>query len=249
MVPASWRYMKKMSGTKLREFSNQLRYIEMGSANFTTEEKMELAALLPETRICMHYGLTEASRSAFMEFHKDKDYLCSVGRPTPNTIIKIFDEQGIEVPTGEEGEICIKGDHVTCGYINALNELSYFDDYFRTGDWGHKDREGYLYLTSRKKDLINVGGKKVSPMEVETLIQKVPGVLDCACVGIPDKEGYLGEVVKAYVVKETGSSTTFDEILSQITGKIEYYKLPVQWSWVEEIPKTQNGKILRHLLV
>jgi long-chain acyl-CoA synthetase len=127
--------------------------------------------------------------------------------------------------------------------------LSYFDDYFRTGDWGHKDREGYLYLTSRKKDLINVGGKKVSPMEVETLIQKVPGVLDCACVGIPDKEGYLGEVVKAYVVKETGSSTTFDEILSQITGKIEYYKLPVQWSWVEEIPKTQNGKILRHLLV
>lgn len=248
MVPASWRYLQKFTGDKLGEFADQLHYIEMGSAYFSAEEKKKLADLLPHTRVCMHYGLTEASRSAFMEFHDDGEHLGSVGKPSPNTDIKIFDEQGTELKPNEEGEICVKGAHVTHGYLNHPIEASFFGDYFRTGDWGYKTPEGYIYLKSRKKDLINVGGKKLSPVETETELLKIPGVEDCACIGIPDKNGVLGEVVKAFIVKAEGCNLSEDDVKNQLSGKLEGYKIPAEVEWIDKIPRTQNGKIQRALL-
>lgn len=248
MVPASWRYLQKFTGDKLGEFADQLHYIEMGSAYFSAEEKKKLADLLPHTRVCMHYGLTEASRSAFMEFHDDGEHLGSVGKPSPNTDIKIFDEQGTELKPNEEGEICVKGAHVTHGYLNHPIEASFFGDYFRTGDWGYKTPEGYIYLKSRKKDLINVGGKKLSPVETETELLKIPGVEDCACIGIPDENGVLGEVVKAFIVKAECSDLSEDNVKNQLSGKLEGYKIPAEVEWIDKIPRTQNGKIQRALL-
>lgn len=248
MVPASWRYLKKLTGNKLGDFRNQLRYIEMGSAFFSKEEKEELAGILPDTRVCMHYGLTEASRSTFMEFHQDASHMDSVGKASPHTEIKILDENGVECEAGNEGEICIKGEHVTHGYLDLPVGDSFFGDYFRTGDWGYKTEDGYVYLISRKKELINVGGKKVSPIEVEEQLLKIPGVEDCACIGVPDDNEVLGEVVKAFIVKEKGSEITFADIDEQLTGKLESYKIPVCYEWIDAIPKTQNGKIQRGLL-
>lgn len=249
MVPASWRYLNKFSGDKLQEYSSQLRYIEMGSAYFSSEEKQHLASLLPNTRVCMHYGLTEASRSAFLEFHQDAAHLDSVGKPSPNTEIDIFDEQGQILSPNTEGELCVKGGHVMQGYLNHATTEDFFNGYFRTGDWGYKDAGGYIYLKSRKKELINVGGKKVSPIEVEEELMKINGITDCACVGTPDPEGILGDVVKAFIVKDPQSEITFDEIAAQLQGHLEGYKLPVLYQWTDEIPKTQNGKIQRFLLV
>lgn len=248
MVPASWRYIKKFSGEKIKEFSDQLKYIEMGSAFFSAEEKRDLASLLPNTRVCMHYGLTEASRSAFMEFHEDDDFLDSVGKASPNTEICIYDETGKPVADETEGEICVKGNHVTKGYLSISKENTFYGDYFRTGDWGYKNSKGYIYLVSRYKELINVGGKKVSPIEVEEQLKKINGVSDCACVGVPDPSGILGEVVKAFVLKDEKSSINFDEIKTQMKGKLEDYKLPAIYEWITEIPKTPNGKIQRLLL-
>ncbi len=248
MVPASWRYLKKLTGNKLGDFRNQLRYIEMGSAFFSKEEKNEIAGILPDTRVCMHYGLTEASRSTFMEFHQDASHMDSVGKASPHTEIKILDENGVECEAGNEGEICIKGEHVTHGYLDLPVGDSFFGDYFRTGDWGYKTEDGYVYLISRKKELINVGGKKVSPIEVEEQLLKIPGVEDCACIGVPDDNEVLGEVVKAFIVKEKGSEITFADIDEQLTGKLESYKIPVCYEWIDAIPKTQNGKIQRGLL-
>ena len=248
IVPASWRYLKKLTGNKLGDFRNQLRYIEMGSAFFSKEEKEELAGILPDTRVCMHYGLTEASRSTFMEFHQDASHMDSVGKASPHTEIKILDENGVECEAGNEGEICIKGEHVTHGYLDLPVGDSFFGDYFRTGDWGYKTEDGYVYLISRKKELINVGGKKVSPIEVEEQLLKIPGVEDCACIGVPDDNEVLGEVVKAFIVKEKGSEITFADIDEQLTGKLESYKIPVCYEWIDAIPKTQNGKIQRGLL-
>ena len=248
LVPASWRYLKKMSGSKISDFAKQLKYIEMGSAFFAEDEKKELAQLLPETRICMHYGLTEASRSAFMEFHDDNDFLSSVGKASPFTDIAVFDENGCKLDFYQDGEICVKGEHVTSGYINFPNEQTHFGDFFRTGDWGHLSKNGYLYLTGRKNDIINVGGEKVSPVEVETEINKIDGVSESACIGVEDPNGLLGLVVKAFVVKDESSDITFDTIRMQIADKLEPYKIPTQWEWVTEIPKTPNGKIQRHLL-
>lgn len=245
MVPASWRYIKKFSGEKIKEFSTQLKYIEMGSAFFSAEEKRELASILPNTRVCMHYGLTEASRSAFMEFHEDDAFLDSVGKASPNTEITIFDEAGKPVSGESEGEICIKGNHVTQGYMSISRENSFYGDYFRTGDWGYKNSQGYIYLVSRYKELINVGGKKVSPIEVEEQLKKINGISDCACIGVPDPSGILGEVVKAFIVKDEKSAIDFEEIKNQMKGKLEDYKLPAIYEWITEIPKTHNGKIQR----
>ena len=248
MVPASWNYLQKMTGDKLSQYANQLRYIEFGSSFLSEEAKRHLAALFPHTRITMHYGLTEASRSCFMEFHEDAKALGSVGKATPGVDVKIFDEHGKEMPPCTEGEICIKGEHVTKGYLKHDNHDTFFGDYFRTGDCGYKDNDGYLYLKSRIKELINVGGKKVSPMEVDLQIQAIPGVVDCACVGVPDPEGVLGEVVKACIVKEPSSELSFETIASILAGKLENYKIPIVWQWIDSIPRTHNGKIQRSLL-
>lgn len=248
MVPASWKFLKKMSGNKLAEFSSSIKYIEMGSAYLSPEDKQELANLFPTTRVSMHYGLTEASRSAFMEFHIDGAHLDSVGKASPYTDIQIFSEQGEQLSTNQEGEICVKGDHVTNGYLSFDKQESFYGDYFRTGDSGYIDDKGYIYLKSRIKELINVGGKKVAPNEVDDQILKIDGVIDCACVGIKDPEGILGEIVKAYIVREAESTLTFEDIQSQLSDKLESYKIPIEYEWIDSIPRTQNGKIQRNLL-
>lgn len=249
MVPASWKFLQKMSGEKIAEYAHQLKYIEMGSAYFSPEDKKHLAGLFPNTRVTMHYGLTEASRSAFMEFHEDADNIASVGKASPYTQISTFDENGIMLPNGQEGEICVKGEHVTNGYINtSVNDIFYRDGYFRTGDVGTINAEGYITLKSRIKELINVGGKKVAPTEVDEQLLKIEGIADCACVAAKDPEGVLGEIVKAYIVKSEGSEITFEQIAEQLQGKLESYKLPIQYEWIDVIPKTANGKIQRNLL-
>jgi len=258
MVPASWKFLQKMVGDKLADYANQIKYMELGSSFFSKDDKRHLASLFPNTRVTMHYGLTEASRSCFMEFHEDGAHLSSVGKASPNVKIAIFNDRGEKLHVGQEGEICVKGAHVMPGYLKVeevggesrwtADGSSFFGEFFRTGDCGVMTPEGYVYLKSRIKELINVGGKKVAPTEVDEQILKIPGVADCACVGIPDPGGVLGEVVKGCVVKAPGMNLTFEQIAAALVGKLESYKIPVVWQWVDTVPKTQNGKIQRGLL-
>lgn len=245
MVPASWALLKRMSGYRLGDYADQLHYIELGSAPMPIEDKEQLCRMLPHTRICMHYGLTEASRSAFLEFHSEYTHLNTVGRQTPGMTIKIFDEQGNVCPYDTDGEICVKGDAVTNGYYNEpeSSEL-YWDGYFRTGDWGAISKDGYVTLKSRKKELINVGGKKVSPIEVEDIIRKIDGISDCACIGIPDPSGITGETIKAYVVL-SDKNLKLESIQSALKGKLETYKIPSVYVTIDQIPRTSSGKIQR----
>lgn len=248
MVPAGWALLKKLSGMEIAGYKDRLHYIEIGSAPMPMEEKQALAAALPDTRICMHYGLTEASRSAFLEFHEEKERLTTVGKETPGMHIVIKDEGGTDVPPEEEGEICVKGDAVTNGYLGHLKEHSFYGDYFRTGDWGSMDAEGYLTLKSRKKELINVGGKKVSPVEVEEVLMTLDFVKDCACAAAPDADGILGEVVKAFLVTDEPEKVSLEFIDPLIGERLEGYKHPLQYAVVKEIPRTSSGKVQRLLL-
>lgn len=246
MVPASWGFIKKMSGKYIGKFADQLKFIEIGSSFMPVEDKELLMSLLPNTRICMHYGSTEASRSAFMEFHTYKDNLLSIGKASPNVEIKIFTTQGTPAALGEEGEVCVKGEHVTCSYWNETPERfasDFYDGYFRTGDCGTMDAEGNIYLKSRIKEMINVGGKKVSPMEVEDILNTIPGIKESACIGIPDPGIVLGEVVKAFIVADDNLSD--EEIMKQLRPQLEVYKLPVEIERINAIPKTGSGKIQR----
>ncbi len=245
MVPASWALLKKLSGEEIAKYKDQLSYIEIGSAPMPLDEKQYLIETLPTTRICMHYGLTEASRSAFMEFHEAKDHLYTVGKQSPNMNITICDESGNSLSDGEEGEICVSGDAVTIGYLDLPKDESFWGDSFRTGDWGIKDSDGYITLKSRKKELINVGGKKVSPIEVEEVLKGIDYIDDCVCIGTPDQDGILGEVVKAFVVTDKPELISYENIDSIIGNQLEGYKHPAIYSVIKDIPKTSSGKVQR----
>ena len=248
MVPAMWAYIRKFSGTRISRYNGQVRYVEIGSASMPEESKRELLSLFPSTRICMHYGLTEASRALFMEFHECRKNLRTVGKPVSASVdVRVMDERGNVLQDNEAGELCVKGDMVTPGYLlERDNKDSFWGDYFRTGDVGYRDGEGYYYLVGREKELINVGGKKVSPVEVEEAVCRA-GAKDCVCVGVADPCGILGEVPKVYVQKK-GCAKTLDEIRACVDGVLEDYKRPVYYEWVDKIPVTASGKKQRLLL-
>jgi len=206
------------------------------------EQKEELCRLFPTTHICHHYGLTEASRAVFMEYHAEIADLKTIGREVCDKVsVRVYDEAGRELPTGEAGELCVKGNMVMRGYLEREpSDGDFFDGYFRTGDVGFRSEDGRLYLVSRKKEIINVGGKKVSPVEIEDAALSL-GVEDCICGSIPDPQGILGEVPKLYVLKD-GMKLSFDELATGLAGKLEAYKLPVAYAWIDVIPKTASGK-------
>lgn len=242
IVPAAWNYLKKASGERIGKYNEQLRYIEIGSAPMPIEEKKLLSQLLPDTKICMHYGLTEASRSTFSEFHEDNEYLNSVGTHSPNVDVQIKDENGETVKEGQEGELCVKGRHVMERYLDDKdNHKAWYGNYFRTGDWGYMDSRGHIYLKGRGKELINVGGKKLSPEEVEKEIMKLGWFADCACVGIDDPNGVLGKVVKCFAVSDD-RKYTIKNLSEALDGNLEGYKIPVQLEYIDKIPTTESGK-------
>lgn len=247
-VPAAWAYMQQVSGDMLAEYAAQLRYIEIGSAPMPEEARRHLMNIFPKTRICMHYGLTEASRSTFMEFHSESDHLDTCGRPSPGVEVAIFSEDGQRLPIGEEGEICIKGNHVVQHCLHNARDNSFYGDYFRSGDWGKIDSHGYVSVFSRKKDLINTGGKKVSPEEVETILNSISGIEESACVSAPDPNGILGEVVKAILVSDGTERPSDAEIKSVCSSRLEHYKIPVFIEWRESLIRTSTGKLQRQLM-
>ena len=245
MVPAVWQYIKRLSGKRIGQFADQLRYIEIGSAALPVEDKRLLMELFPHTRICMHYGLTEASRAMFCEFHESADNLETIGHPASKLVeVCILDDQGEPVADGIDGEICVRGNMVVSSYfLDTDNDGSFFGDWFRTGDWGHRGTDGCYYLTGRKKELINVGGEKVSPVTIESAITSL-GVADCACIAIPDPNGVLGEVPKAFLLKG-GVEIDIDELKQKLSQLLPPHEIPVQWEWVDQLPRTSSGKIQR----
>lgn len=247
MVPAVWAYIKRFSGERIGKYAEQIRYIEIGSAAMQIDDKEMLMRLFPNTRICMHYGLTEASRSLFMEFHEEKGDLSTIGRPVSDCVeVVIMSEDGQLLGDAESGEICVRGNMVAASYLDSEdNENAYFGEYFRTGDGGRKDGNGKFYLESRIKELINVGGKKVSPVEIEDVLEKL-GVGECMCVAMPDPKGVLGEVPKVLIQKGAYAGEISD-LKNLLKGKIEEYKMPQEFEIVDKIPKTANGKKQRNV--
>lgn len=240
VVPSAWAYIRRVSGKRIGRYADCIRYVEIGSSSMPLETKEEMAQLFPQTRLCMHYGLTEASRSCFIELH-DVAHRTSVGRAVCDQVdIRIYDAEGNCLPNGECGEICVKGNMVMTQYLNADHtQQAFFGEYFRTGDLGYIS-QGYVYLVGREKEIINVGGKKVSPSEVEDAIIAL-GVGDCVCVAMPDPKGILGELVKCYI-KSGSTALTFAEIAQKLNGQIESYKQPVAYEWIDQIPMTESGK-------
>ncbi|MFD3699326.1 class I adenylate-forming enzyme family protein [Streptomyces sp. NPDC058646] len=200
------------------------------------------------------YGLTEctapcASVPAHLEAPVDPvSGTLSVGVPGAETVVRILDEHGAELPFGETGEIAVRGPQVVPGYwgLPAETAEAFPDGELRTGDVGFMDAEGWLYVVDRKKDMINASGFKVWPREVEDVLYTHPAVREAAVVGVPDP--YRGESVKAYVSLRPGASADPAELSAYCAARIAAYKYPRQVEILPVLPQTTSGKILRREL-
>ena len=196
------------------------------------------------------YGATENTAFATATPWGGKIKTGTVGVPLPNTEVKIVDlETGEkELPTGESGEICIKGPQVMKGYYKKEAETreSLRDGWFHTGDIGFFDDEGYLSVIDRKKDLIIGSGFNIYPKEIDEILFDHPGIIEACTIGVPD--AYRGETVKAYVVLKHGAALTEKEIIDYCRANLAAYKVPQEIEFIDELPKSAVGKILRREL-
>ena len=200
------------------------------------------------------YGLTETtSPSHAVPFHAEapvdpESGALSVGVPTFDTIVRIVDEEGRDLPAGSVGEIVTEGPQVVAGYWNKPEETAKAlpGRVLHTGDVGYMDADGWFYIVDRKKDQINAGGYKIWPREVEDVLYEHPAVREAAVVGIPDE--YRGETVKAYVSLRPGQQVTAEELIAFCRQQMAAYKYPRQIEFLGELPKTVSGKLLRREL-
>jgi long-chain acyl-CoA synthetase len=252
-VPAGFEIIFRLTGDKLGEYADHLKYVEIGSASMPQEHKRRLMRLLPNTRLCMHYGLTEASRTTFIEFHESANKLESIGQPTPNVDVGVLGGNGQRLPAGTIGEIAVQGRTVAQGYWKdpPMTAKALVDGWLRTGDSGYQDNEGFLYLVGRSSDLVNVGGLKVAPVEVEEALKEHQSIGDCACVGIRDPDTLAGEAVKVFLVQESAREPkpTDQELVAFLRERLESHKIPALFQWVDAVPRTASGKLQRQLLL
>ena len=194
------------------------------------------------------YGLSETSPVACVNSALIESFTGYIGLPVSSTEVVILGDDGIEVPFGIPGEICIRGPQVMAGYWNKPEETKNVmtaDGYFKSGDIGIMNEGGYTKIVDRKKDMVLVSGFNVYPNEVEEVLSLIPGVLECAVIGVPDEDS--GEAVKAFVVKQD-QSLTEETILAFCRENLTNYKRPKYIVFRTDLPKTNVGKILRREL-
>lgn len=193
------------------------------------------------------YGLTETSPAVCFN-DPTSTHMGTIGKPVIYTDLRLIDKEGVDVPDGEPGELCVNGPQVMKGYWQREEStLESFteDGYLKTGDIAVRDEEGYITIVDRAKDMILVSGFNVYPNEVEDTVSLHPDVVECAAIGVPDEDA--GEVVKLFVVS-TNPALTLQEVREWCHDKLARYKIPKQIEFVEDLPKSNVGKILRRML-
>jgi acyl-CoA synthetase (AMP-forming)/AMP-acid ligase II len=226
-----------------------LRYITNTAAALPVAYIRKLQTLFPHVTIFSMYGLTECKRVSYLppdQLDKRPD---SVGIPIPNEEVFVVDENGNELPPGQVGELVIRGSNVMQGYWNAPEETA---KKFKPGPWRgetllysgdlfRRDAEGYLYFVARKDDMIKTKGERVSPKEIENVLCELEGVAEAAVIGVPDD--ILGQAIKAFIIKNKGTSLTEKELLSHCLKNLESFMVPKYFEFRDSFPKSASGKI------
>ncbi|MEH6389874.1 long-chain-fatty-acid--CoA ligase FadD1 [Pseudomonas profundi] len=200
------------------------------------------------SKVCEGYGMTETSPVVSVN-PANAVQLGTIGLPVPSTLCKIIDDDGNELAIGERGELCVKGPQVMKGYWKrreATEEMLSADGWLQTGDIAVIQEDGYMRIVDRKKDMIVVSGFNVYPNELEDVMAAIPGVVQCAAIGVPDEKS--GEAIKVFLVKAPGADLTADQVKTHMREKLTAYKVPRQVEFRDELPTTNVGKILRREL-
>ncbi len=195
------------------------------------------------------YGLSETSPVLTLAKPDVSSFTGHIGTALPDTEIRLLDGDDADVPLGERGELVARGPQVTRGYYErpeATKEAFTRDGFFRTGDIAIEEEGGYYRIVDRKKDMVIVSGFNVYPNDVEQVASTCEGVVECACLGVPDEK--TGEAVKLFVVREDGSAMTDADIIAHCREHMTAYKVPKQVEFIDEVPKSAVGKMLRRVL-
>jgi len=217
-------------------------------APLPTGLKKRFAEAFPHVDICDNYGMTEIATIA-MNVNRGKIVNPgTVGRPHPFTEVRIMDPEGREVPAGETGEICVRSPALFSEYFQnpGATAEAFNGQWFHTADMGAFDKEGKLYIKDRKKDMIIAGGENIYPAEIEQVLFAHPAILEASCIGVPDPD--FGEAVMAVVVTRPGEALTEEEVISYSSEHLGRFKVPKRVSFVDELPKSAVGKVLRREL-
>jgi len=228
---------------------SSLRWI-IGGGERTPEARIrQFSEYFTHGRYIDAYGLTEScSGDSFMEAGREIEKIGSVGRALAHVGIEIRDARGARLPASEAGEICLRGPKITRGYWRDEKKTaaSFHGDWFRTGDVGYLDAEGFLYLTDRVKDMIISGGENIASSEVERVVYQMPQVREAAIIGVPDEK--WGERPVAVVVLNTGYSLDYETLAEHCRAHLAGFKVPKQLILRGELPRNPSGKVLKRLL-
>jgi long-chain acyl-CoA synthetase len=249
-VPTLFAALLGIAGLERMDLSS-LRLITNAAAALPEAHVRRLRAAWPQAQLYLMYGMTECKRASYLPPHLVDDRPDSVGRGMPNQEHWLVDEEGHRLPNGTTGELVVRGQHVMKGYWERPEETAQRlrdgplpgQRVLHTGDLFRSDAEGYLSFVSRRDDIIKTRGEKVAPREVENAIYQLPGVTGCAVVGVADAQ--LGQAVKAYVTLAEGSALNAREIIRHCLARLESHMAPQSVDIVDELPRTESGKI-RH---
>ena len=243
-IPATLTKILSFENKKLEDYFSEIRLIITNSTAIPKKTVIQFKEILKKGNLATYYGLTEASRSTFMVFDKNNQREESVGKCSPNVEIKIVNKEENNLKLGD---IFIKGENVIKKYWNNVEaDKNIFENWLKTGDTGYFDKEGYLFLKGRSDEIINVGGEKVMPIEIEQTIKNIPGVEDAVAFGVEHE--IFGQTIKLNIIKSKNSDIDKAQILSYCIKNLERFKIPSKIDFVEKIPKTDYGKVKRFML-
>ena len=229
---------------------SSLHYCISGGAALPNELRLAFERVTG-SRLLEGYGLSETSPVVCCNPVGGESRAGSIGLPYPATTIRVYslDEPRHPLPIGETGEICISGPQVMAGYWKRPDETAkvMIEGFFATGDVGHMDKDGYVFITDRLKDMINASGFKIYPRNIEEAILLHPAVLECAVVGVPD--AYRGQTVKAFIALKPGAALSADELTQFLADKLTPIEMPKQIEFRASLPKTTVGKISKKMLL
>ena len=250
LVPTALSVLLKLSKNKFAEYKDVIRYIQFGSAPLVAADMESIKSMLPNTRLYNFYGSTESGCICIYDFNTDKDKPKCIGKPAHNVKIVIVDEDRNEIESSKDntGLVASFGRMNMLGYWNDEEETrkAMADGFIYSNDEAYFDEDGDIILLGRKGDVINTGGNKVSPEEIEEAARKHESVADCGCIGVPDS--IKGSVPKLFVQIKDGYQFEPIALRTYLAGLLEAYKVPEYIVQIDKIPRSFNGKILRRVL-
>lgn len=253
LVPAYLALLLELASEELQKYRKQLRVVQLMSTPTPEAQKARLCELLPETRFFNSYGATEAGAIADFEFSRYPGKANCIGTANINSRIVFMDDDGYvmaETAKDRPGLVTCEGPTIMQGYWKDpdLTTTVLKGGRLILSDLGYTDEDGHICLLGRRDDVINTGGNKVSPTEIEELVMRMPGIKECACVPMPDK--IMGHVPKLYVVMKSGHEFLQQEIYAYLSGRLEAFKVPRIIEQLDALPRTTGvGKINRKALI